>query len=195
MATKGTRTQKEQNTESLQDVDSRTRRTSSALSAYIRSTRRHGDQLRIAKTRNHEIRFVTFVLFVVNSPLSPSRTRLRSKSEWENAHPGARASRPHRTWRHSSEPCKGRFGALFEGMPLDRRLLARIRLRAGRPRSRGASSHDVGISRSRYRRYIRARLVIEGGPSLFVSIRGSSFLTIGCFSSNDPQSSAGAKPA
>ena len=34
-----------------------------------------------------------------------------------------------------------------------------------------ASSHDVGISRSRYRRCIRARLVIEGGPSLFVFIR------------------------
>ncbi|MCE2515625.1 MAG: hypothetical protein J4F37_11545, partial [Acidobacteria bacterium] len=64
MATKGTKTQKEQNTESLQGVDSRTCRTSSALSAYIRSTRRHGDQLRIVKTRNHEIRFV---LFVVNS--------------------------------------------------------------------------------------------------------------------------------
>ena len=34
-----------------------------------------------------------------------------------------------------------------------------------------ASSHDAGISRSRYRRCIRPRLVIEGGPSLFVFIR------------------------
>ena len=34
-----------------------------------------------------------------------------------------------------------------------------------------ASSHDAGISRSRYRRCIRAPLVIEGGPSLFVFIR------------------------
>ena len=75
MATKGTKTQKEQNTESLRGVDSRTGRTSSALSAYIRSTRRHGDQLRIVKTRNQEIRSVTFVLFVVNSHFSPGRTR------------------------------------------------------------------------------------------------------------------------
>ena len=42
---------------------------------------------------------------------------------------------------------------------------------SGRPRSRGSSSHDARISRSRYRRCIRARLVIEEGPSLFVSIR------------------------
>ena len=34
-----------------------------------------------------------------------------------------------------------------------------------------ASSHEVVISRSRYRRCIRPRLVIEGGPSLFVFIR------------------------
>ena len=34
-----------------------------------------------------------------------------------------------------------------------------------------ASSHDAGISRSRYRRCIRAPLVIEGAPSLFVFIR------------------------
>ena len=34
-----------------------------------------------------------------------------------------------------------------------------------------ASSHDARISRSRYRRCIRAPLVIEGGPSLFVFIR------------------------
>ncbi len=33
-----------------------------------------------------------------------------------------------------------------------------------------ASSHEVVISRSRYRRCIRPRLVIEGGPSLFVFI-------------------------
>ena len=34
-----------------------------------------------------------------------------------------------------------------------------------------ASFHDAGISRSPYRRCIRAPLVIEGGPSLFVFIR------------------------
>ena len=47
-------------------------------------------------------------------------------------------------------------------------------VRAGRPRSRGASSKDIVPPRSRYRRSIRAPLVVEGGPSVFVSLRGPS---------------------
>ena len=40
-------------------------------------------------------------------------------------------------------------------------------VRAGRPRSRGASSHDIVTPRAQIRRSIRAPLVIEGGPSVF----------------------------
>ena len=105
------------------------------------------------------------------------------------AHPGARASRPHPLpWVVAQFP--------FDGAPVHRaggnrmgpaqaepgRLCRSIRVEemgealpvlCGRDaRAPGwASSHDAGISRSRYRRCIRARLVIEGGPSLFVFIR------------------------
>ena len=41
-------------------------------------------------------------------------------------------------------------------------------VRAGRPRSRGAFSHDVVTPTSQYCRSIRAPLVIEGTPSVFV---------------------------
>ena len=63
-------------------------------------------------------------------------------------------------------------------------------VRAGRPRSRGAFSHDVVTPTSQYCRSIRAPLVIEGTPSLFVPIRVhlwfvfiSRTITPGCFSS------------
>ena len=63
-------------------------------------------------------------------------------------------------------------------------------VRAGRPRSRGAFSHDVVTPTSQYCRSIRAPLVIEGAPSLFVPIRVHSWfvfisktITAGCFSS------------
>ncbi len=65
----------------------------------------------------------------------PGGIHLRRGSDWD--HPGARASRPHKAWHNGSEPRDGRFGALCGGVALDRRLLARIRMRAGRPRSRG----------------------------------------------------------
>ena len=47
-------------------------------------------------------------------------------------------------------------------------------VRAGRPRSRVAFSHDVVTPTSQYCRSIRAPLVIEGTPSVFVCIRGLS---------------------
>ena len=63
-------------------------------------------------------------------------------------------------------------------------------VRAGRPRSRGAFSHDVVTPPSQYCRSIRAPLVIEGTPSVFVPIRVHSWfvfisrtITPGCFSS------------
>ena len=47
-------------------------------------------------------------------------------------------------------------------------------VRAGRPRSRVAFSHNVVTPTSQYCRSIRAPLVIEGTPSVFVCIRGLS---------------------
>ena len=93
MATKGTRTQKEQNTESLQDVDSRTN------GSFPKGARRLSE----------------------NSP--------------------AGYPPPH----HRDARAPGR-----------------------------ASSHDAATPTSQYCRSTRAPLVIEGTPSLFVSIRGSS---------------------
>ncbi len=105
------------------------------------------------------------------------------------AHPGARASRPHPLpWVVAQFPCDGapvhRAGGNRMGPAQAEpgRLCRSIRVEemgealpvlCGRDaRAPGwASSHDVVISRSRYRRCIRARLVIEGGPSLFVFIR------------------------
>ena len=66
-------------------------------------------------------------------------------------------------------------------------------VRAGRPRSRGAFSPDVVTPTSQYCRSIRAPLVIEGAPSLFVPIRVHSWFvfisktkTAGCFTLYDP---------
>ena len=105
------------------------------------------------------------------------------------AHPGARASRPHPLpWVVAQFPCDGapvhRAGGNRMGPAQAEpgRLCRSIRVEemgealpvlCGRDaRAPGwASSHDVVISRSRYRRCIRARLVIEGDPSLFVFIR------------------------
>ena len=117
------------------------------------------------------------------------------------AHPGARASRPHPLpWVAAQFPCDGapvhpaggnRMGTA-QAEP--GRLCRSIRVEemgealpvlCGRDaRAPGwASFHDAGISRSRYRRCIRARLVIEGGPSLFVFIRVHWWFVF----KNDPQ--------
>ena len=53
------------------------------------------------------------------------------------APPGARASRPHRTWQYGNEPPEGGFAAPCNGVVVDGGLLARTRLRAGRSRERG----------------------------------------------------------
>ena len=70
-------------------------------------------------------------------------------------------------------------------------------VRAGRPRSRGASSHDRVTPTGQKCRSILAPVVVEGSPSVFVSIRvhlcsfrGSSSITISRFSSNDLHSRA-----
>ena len=103
--------------------------------------------------------------------------------------PGARASRPHPLpWVVAQFPCDGapvhpaggnRMGpAQAEPGRLCRSIRVEemgeaLPVMCGRDaRAPGwASSHEVVISRSRYRRCIRPRLVIEGGPSLFVFIR------------------------
>ena len=105
------------------------------------------------------------------------------------AHPGARASRPHPfPWVAAQFPCDGApvhpagGNRMGPAQAEPGRLCRSIRVEemgealpvlCGRDaRAPGcASSHDVVISRSRYPRCIRARLVIEGGPSLFVFIR------------------------
>ena len=105
------------------------------------------------------------------------------------AHPGARASRPHAIQLRAAQfPCDGapvhpaggnRMGpAQAEPGRLCRSIRVEemgeaLPVMCGRDaRAPGwASSHEVVISRSRYRRCIRPRLVIEGGPSLFVFIR------------------------
>ncbi len=117
------------------------------------------------------------------------------------AHPGARASRPHPLpWVVAQFPCDGAPGHRAGGNRMGPaeaepgRLCRSIRVEemgealpvlCGRDaRAPGwASSHDVVISRSRYRRCIRARLVIEGGPSLFVFIRVHWWFVF----KNDPQ--------
>ena len=74
--------------------------------------------------------------------------------------PGAVAGRPgSRRWARFCQCCAGGTPALPGVCGRDARAPG------------WASSHDVVISRSRYRRCIRARLVIEAGPSLFVFIR------------------------
>ena len=55
----------------------------------------------------------------------------------EKDHPGARASRPHKTWHDRRESPNGGLGALCKRVAVDGRLFAGIRMRAGRPRSRG----------------------------------------------------------
>ena len=105
------------------------------------------------------------------------------------AHPGARASRPHAIpLRAAQFPCDGApvhpagGNRMGPAQAEPGRLCRSIRVEemgealpvlCGRDaRAPGwASSHEVVISRSRYRRCIRPRLVIEGGPSLFVFIR------------------------
>ena len=106
--------------------------------------------------------------------------------------PGARASRPHPLPSPAARfPCDAAAGRPAGGNrmgPADAEPWHRCRstrveemaeavpgfVRAGRPRSRGASSKDIVPPRLRYRRSIRAPLVVEGGPSVFVSLRGPS---------------------
>ena len=103
--------------------------------------------------------------------------------------PGARASRPHPLpWVAAQFPCDATPGYPVGGNGMgSAEAESWRRCRSTRFEDMGevlpvlcgrdarapgwASSHDVVISRSRYRRCIRARLVIEGGPSLFVFIR------------------------
>ncbi len=83
----------------------------------------------------------------------------------------------------SQPPCRrephgpGRSRALA-ALPVDPgggdgRGCARYRA-GGTPALPGASFHDIVMPRSRYLKNIGAPLVIEGGPSVFVFIRGSS---------------------
>ena len=121
--------------------------------------------------------------------------------------PGARASRPHAIpWVAAQFPCDAAPGHTASGNrmgPAEAEPWRRCRsirveemgeaiprfVRAGRPRSRGAFSHDVVTPTSQYCRSIRAPLVIEGTPSVFVPIRVHSWfvfisrtITPGCFS-------------
>ena len=118
------------------------------------------------------------------------------------AHPGARASRPHAVpWVVARFPCDGapvhpaggnrrgpaqaEPGRLWRSIRVEEMGEALPVLCGRDARAPGwASSHDAGISRSRYRRCIRAPLVIEGGPSLFVFIRVHSWFA---FFSSDPR--------
>ena len=131
-------------------------------------------------------------------PTTPSRRH----------HPGARASRPHSLpWVIAQFPCDAAPGHTAGGNrmgPAEAEPWRRCRsirveemgeaipgfVRAGRPHSRGAFSPDVVTPTSQYCRSIRAPLVIEGAPSLFVPIRVHSWFvfisktkTAGCFSS------------
>ena len=103
--------------------------------------------------------------------------------------PGARASRPHAVPSVAAQfPCDVAADRPAGGNrmgPAEAEAGRRCRLipvkemaeaaggfvRAGRPRSRGACSHYVVIPRAQNCRSIWAPLVIEGGLSVFVSIR------------------------
>ena len=122
--------------------------------------------------------------------------------------PGARASRPHAVPSVIAQfPCDAAPGHTAGGNrmgPAEAEPWRRCRsirveemgeaipgfVRAGRPRSRGTFSPDVVTPTSQYCRSIRAPLVIEGAPSVFVPIRVHSWFvfisktkTAGCFSS------------
>ena len=122
--------------------------------------------------------------------------------------PGERASRPHAVPSVIAQfPCDAAPGHTAGGNrmgPAEAEPWRRCRsirveemgeaipgfVRAGRPRSRGTFSHDVVTPTSQYCRSIRAPLVIEGAPSVFVPIRVHSWFvfisktkTAGCFSS------------
>ncbi len=122
--------------------------------------------------------------------------------------PGARASRPHAVPSVAAQfPCDVAADRPAGGNrmgPAEAEAGRRCRsirveemgeaipgfVRAGRPRSRGTFSPDVVTPTSQYCRSIRAPLVIEGAPSVFVPIRVHSWFvfisktkTAGCFSS------------
>ena len=126
----------------------------------------------------------------------------------DDTHPGARASRPHAVPSVAAQfpcdvaadrPAGGNRMGPAEAEPWRRCRSIRVEemgeaipgfVRAGRPRSRGPFSHDVVTPPSQYCRSIRAPLVIEGAPSVFVPISVHSWfvfisktITAGCFSS------------
>ena len=126
-------------------------------------------------------------------PGKPAPAPLRSKSDWSRPPPGARASRPHPLPLPAAQfprdapaghPAGGNRMGPAEEEPW--RLCRSIRveemgeavpgfLRAGRPRSRGTSSHDMVTPRGQNCRSTPGPLVFEGGPSLFVFIRVHSW--------------------
>ena len=103
--------------------------------------------------------------------------------------PGARASRPHAVPSVAAQfPCDvaadrpaggNRMGPAEAGAGRRCRLIpveemaeaAGGFVRAGRPRSRGASSHDRVTPTGQKCRSILAPVVVEGGPSVLVTIR------------------------
>ena len=103
--------------------------------------------------------------------------------------PGARASRPHAVPSVAAQfPCDvaadrpaggNRMGPAEAGAGRRCRLIAVEEMaeaaggfvRAGRPRSRGASSHDRVTPTRQKCRSILAPVVVEGGPSVLVPIR------------------------
>ena len=119
--------------------------------------------------------------------------RIPSSAPSRRHPPGARASRPHAIpWVAAQFPCdaapappaSGNRMGPAEAEPWRRCRSIRVEemgeaiprfVRAGRPRSRGAFSHAVVTPTSQYCRSIRAPLVIEGTPSVFVSIRVHSW--------------------
>ena len=115
--------------------------------------------------------------------------------------PGARASRPHRSGRSPAGPLCLRFSdkgadallppwvraprngtssAQSEAVAVARILLAEKRCGRDARAPGWASSHDRVTPRGQNCRSVPEPLVVEGSPSLFVFIRGSSFSTATC---------------
>ena len=109
---------------------------------------------------------------------------------------GARASRPHAVSLGAAEfPCDAAGSRPFVGNPIgqaagepwcrcrwmqvgERAKAAPGLVRARRPRSQGASFHDLVAARAKKYRRLLAPYVIEGGPPLFRSIGVHSCLLV-----------------
>ena len=95
--------------------------------------------------------------------------------------PGARASRPHAVPSVAAQfpcdvaadrPAEAEAGRRCRLIPVEEMAEAAGGfVRAGRPRSRGASSHDRVTPTGQKCRSILAPVVVEGGPSVLVPIR------------------------